>query len=671
MRRSRKGSIALLLIIATAWHPAPALAQTQPAPAVALTLVGQSAWNAPGRPLDMTIRAVNHGDAPLQNLSIILSILAPARARSVYELSLRADATITIFTTSFQQEGSLAPEQTRNFRLRQPLGFLAARHETALYPVKVVLASGDAPVATLRSPMIFLNERQVLALNLAWTWVLSAPVQFRPDGVFLPGSLERDIAPGGTLEAMSRALQRLGPGGVDLAASSVLIGELIRMAHGYRISNPDGSTQTVSEGTAGAADAARVLSALRAVAARPATEVIALPFGDPSLPSLARSGLIHDLPSLLEGGRKLVTSALGASPSSTVSRPPLSQLDPGTLARLAALGTRTVLLDADSLPPSSSPLNNPPVVKLAAGRSMVAAVAPDPGVAAVAAAYPEDPRLAAQAALGDLAAIWRELPGTPGRGVAVLFSEQSALPGAFFAAFAGLVRSSPWLSPGTASRLVATAEPPGHQSLALRPYPALSPVLVGQLQSARASLGQFRQSAAGSSPQADRMEDNLRLSEGSVSLTDPSLGLQFVDSVSRTIRRTYGQVRITSSLVTLASQSGVIPVTIGNDSPYALRADILLTADRRIAFLGGNQRTVTLQRRTQVFTFPVRAQSTGRFPVKVQVLTSSAAPAETITEADMVVRSTAYNRFALFLTIGAALFLMGWWGRRFLPRRKS
>jgi hypothetical protein len=37
----------------------------------------------------------------------------------------------------------------------------------------------------------------------------------------------------------------------------------------------------------------------------------------------------------------------------------------------------------------------------------------------------------------------------------------------------------------------------------------------------------------------------------------------------------------------------------------------------------------------------------------------------------VVVRSTAYNRVALFLTVGAALFLLLWWGRRLLPRKRS
>jgi hypothetical protein len=36
----------------------------------------------------------------------------------------------------------------------------------------------------------------------------------------------------------------------------------------------------------------------------------------------------------------------------------------------------------------------------------------------------------------------------------------------------------------------------------------------------------------------------------------------------------------------------------------------------------------------------------------------------------LVVRSTSYNLVALILVLGAALFLLVWWARRFLPRNR-
>ena len=55
----------------------------------------------------------------------------------------------------------------------------------------------------------------------------------------------------------------------------------------------------------------------------------------------------------------------------------------------------------------------------------------------------------------------------------------------------------------------------------------------------------------------------------------------------------------------------------------------------------------------------------------MRVLVQTPGGEATIVQTQIVVRSTAYNRVALLLTIGAALFLAVWWGRRFLPRRTS
>ena len=64
----------------------------------------------------------------------------------------------------------------------------------------------------------------------------------------------------------------------------------------------------------------------------------------------------------------------------------------------------------------------------------------------------------------------------------------------------------------------------------------------------------------------------------------------------------------------------------------------------------------------------VQAQTTGRFPITVQIL---APQGGLITQSQLIVRSTAYNRVALVVTAGAVLFLLVWWGRRFLPRRAA
>jgi hypothetical protein len=77
---------------------------------------------------------------------------------------------------------------------------------------------------------------------------------------------------------------------------------------------------------------------------------------------------------------------------------------------------------------------------------------------------------------------------------------------------------------------------------------------------------------------------------------------------------------------------------------------------------------VVLDRPITTLAFQVEAQTTGQFPVSVTLATPDG---HVFSERDVVVRSTAYSRVALIVTLGAALFLVLNWGRRFLPGRSG
>src|SRR5438067_5019229 len=112
--------LSLALFIAATLFPLAAtgpraVAQTvTPAPAtpVALRLISQSPWNGPSRPLRLSFAATNEGTTPLSSLVVALTIEAPARSRSVYDLSLTEDATAIILGTPFVETGRLDPGAT-------------------------------------------------------------------------------------------------------------------------------------------------------------------------------------------------------------------------------------------------------------------------------------------------------------------------------------------------------------------------------------------------------------------------------------------------------------------------------------------------------------------------------------------------------------------------------
>jgi hypothetical protein len=167
----------------------------------------------------------------------------------------------------------------------------------------------------------------------------------------------------------------------------------------------------------------------------------------------------------------------------------------------------------------------------------------------------------------------------------------------------------------------------------------------------------------------EQIAGDVLLAESRYLLGREDLALAFVNGARRSVATEFSKIRPPSEslVVTLTSRGGLIPLTIQNEAGYPVRVRIALQSPK-LEFLDGASRSVLLEPPGQHFDFSVRAQTTGRFPVSVEVQTPDGTP---IAASTIVVRSTAYNRVALILTIGAALFLAVWWGRRFLPRRKG
>ena len=71
---------------------------------------------------------------------------------------------------------------------------------------------------------------------------------------------------------------------------------------------------------------------------------------------------------------------------------------------------------------------------------------------------------------------------------------------------------------------------------------------------------------------------------------------------------------------------------------------------------------------TRDIVFDVRLKTTGQFPLRVVVEAPTGRP---VSETTVIVRSTAYSRIALIITVGAALALVLLWARRFFRRTSS
>jgi hypothetical protein len=667
MRRLAPPIACLLLLLL---GPVPGASAQEP-PQVRLTLLSQTPWNSTSqRVVDLRFRAENLGGAPLLELAIGVTLYSRVLTRGAYEQSLETDPFVVIDAETLAREGVIEPGAARDFEVSFALDSPGIdADQSGVYPMKVDLRSAATSVGAIRSPVVFLVREPEVPLRLSWTFVLEHPISFAPDGVFVDDSLAVALGAGGRLNGAIRALIELASlpssPSVEIVVSPVLLTQLGRMRDGYAVSAPDGIVE-VPAGQAGSALAAQALEDLRAIAAAPGIRLTALPFSSPEIPSLYGGGLGRDVGVQLERGRAVVGSFLQATPVPGVLRPPGAALDDLALRGLDAAGVTTLLVGPFTVARTPEPLDltGPATARLDDGT--LAAITPDPSTYAVIAQIaPDDPVRAAQAVLGELAAIWQERPGEE-RGLAIVLGEDLVLPGPFFVPFARGIAGAPWLSTTSPTELLAAFPPPTTSELAAPSLRRFATTYVAALKQARRRVDTLASMLPSDSEEPAQLDTSLLLSEARQFLAEPDEGLVFIDAVRREVDAVLDSLTLdTVSTVTLTSASGGgIPVTVTNGAQDTLRVSVRLVSQHLRETLSADLELAPGA--SETVRFQAQLRSTGRVPVRVQLASPSG---RVIDQETIVVRSTAYNRIALLITIGAALVLLALWARRFLPRR--
>jgi len=646
-------------------------------PAIArLTLVVQSPSNSIQDPvLRLRVRAENLGDATMGDLSFGVALGPPIASRSAYDASLVSGPTLPLFAETRGQEGDLVPGAPREFDLQ--LDLLAAgvsRTDSRIYPLRIDLRSAGQPTgAELRTPVIFLVRRPLQPLEVSWTLDLAPPPAIGPDGRLVDPSLVSRIGAGGDLRAEVDALVVLASGAepapVNVAIEPRFLEELRELADGYAVEGGG----SVAPGEGGAADAAALLRSLREVAASTVVEVSAYPYAAPNLPALLRGGLAQDVTQQIALGDATFRSVLGVRPDDAAVRPPAGALDQATLDQLAASGP-TVLLGQDDTvarQATTDGLTLPPTALLSANVGDVPVVLPDPGVEQLLEAdHAPDPVLGAQAALGELAAVWQEAP-SPGfpRGVAISTAGLH-LPATFWGAFARRVAQAPFLEPVRATRLVQDVPPPpAATSLAEPSSAAFSRDYAEGIKRERRRIDALRSMLVDPSALPVGLGVSLLTAE-SASFVGPgeTAGRRWIDGVDAFTGSVFSAATpTTAQIFTIPAAGGTIPISLGDPGGRQLQVTLQLSSSH-LTFPRGDTRSVRITEPNQIVFFPVEATTTGRATVRVLVRAPSG---RVVTQTNLVVRSTAYNRIALLVTGAAAGMLVLLWARRFLRRPTS
>jgi hypothetical protein len=615
------------------------------------------------------VEATNASEAEIQDLSLVVTIYDALVSRSEFLIALTEDTGVPLVAKTFASDVNLAPSTTGLLTAKLNVDFLEPlSREARVYPVKIELLSGSQRLAELRTPLIFLPQKPKVPLALGWTFVLGNPVNFTSDGTVLGRELERSLAPGGTLRGEVDALHDMSTGTeavpIDVVVSPTLVAALANMQDGYQVLTGNG-IEVVGPQDEGAVAARRTLQQLQDLANSQMVELSTMPYGVPDLPQLERSGLGGDISAQIDRGRAELADR-GIPVVWGAMRPPGSSFDAVTLRALQSSGVETLLVEAGVVEQERQPKGfAPPAVALVSGSAVIA---PDEGLdAIIRGPLPhDDPRLATQVLLGDLASIWLEQPDLPRAG-AMLVSGEQALPVSFFASFIRDTAAAPWLDHASAARLVQRF--PGEVESAYRES-RVKPIPGGYLSRIQESSDLVDQWRSTQPPEGDRrateaaneMLDRILLAQGSYLVQHEPRGLEWLDSVISWIRADFARVRAdTAQIVTLTASGGRIPVRVTNENEYAVSARVELISSR-LRFPAGSARDLTLQAdETRVLIFEAAAQTTGTFPVKVVVLTPSGGQ---MSETAITVRSTAFNRVALLITLSAVIALVVVWARR-------
>jgi uncharacterized protein DUF6049 len=668
-----------LSLLSILWIASPARAQEPPS--AVIRLIGQTAWTTPEKPLlRITLRITNESGSTITDPVVGWTLGPKVTSRVQYETALDEGPVFPASAETVPVLADLAPGASKEVKIRIDTSETGgiAQDDSGVYPVQLELRSQDRPIAAVTTAAIHIFQDPQKRVLFSWWTEVATPVAFGPDGTLIdPGFEEMLQSRSGVVaqvDAMAHLLRTDRSGTpVDAVISPAALDQLRQAEDGYERS--DGTSVPVEAFPARIAN--QTLEKLVEIAGDPRARLHAMPFAAPRLPALLSSGLRADLQAQWQMGDETFERILGKRPDPAVARPPGLAFDQASVDLLEARGVTTILGAADSVerPPQPNDFAPPPAATLRtpSGKS-VSLVLPDPGAQALLAdpGLREDPVLAAQAVLGELATIWREQPVPDAqieRGLALDLSPD--LPAGIWDQVLRRLAGAPFLEPVHAEALSSGVRPrPLPATLGTTTPEGFSPEYVDDLAATSRRVTAFASILVEPATDATLLRRSVLYAEASQYIGNEGSGRIWIDAVNGVngvIDRTFSRLKPdTSRRLTFTSRSGTIPLRMGDPGHRVLNLKVELTSSR-VEFLDGNTRSVRLDQANQVVTFKVEVKAAGLSNIDVFVISPNGA---VLSRSKLAVRSTAVNPTALIITIGAGLVLIGLWSRRLFRRRK-
>lgn len=645
-----------------------------------IRLVSQTPWTTPKEPmLRITLRITNDGGSTIVDPDVGWTLGPKVMSRVQYQAALDEGPVFPASAETIPVLADLSPGASKDVEIVIDTSETGGidQVDSSVYPLQLELRSQDQPIAAVNTAAIHIAQTPRKPVLLSWWTEVATPLAFGPDGRLIDRGFEETLRSRGGVVAQVEALTVMLRGRsdvpIDVIISPATLDQLRQAKDGYERS--DGTS--VPEDALVPRMAAETLDRLREIAGSSEARLHAMPFAAPRLPALLSQGLRSHLEAQWQVGDETFEAALGKQPDSAVARPPGLAFDQASVDLLGARGVTTILGAADSVerPPQLNDYAPLPATTLTttSGQS-ISLLLPDPGVQALLQALPsdpglrEDPVLAAQVVLGELATIWKEIPVPPPdvvRGLALdLFPD---LPTGIWGQVMRRLAKAPFLLRVPASELGPEVRPRPLPSTLEGPAPeGFTPAYGDALAATADRVTAFGTIVEEPATDTDRLRRSMFYAEASQYIDNEGSGRMWIEAVNGAIDRTFAGLRPdTTRVLTFTSRSGTIPLRMGDPGNRVLNVRVEL-ASGRVEFLDGNVRPVRLDQPNQVITFRVEVKAAGPSNIDVFVISPNGA---ILSRSELVVRSTAVNPIALIITGGAGLVLVGLWSRRLFRRR--
>jgi hypothetical protein len=610
-----------------------------------LALLDQAPWVRPGEELRLTLQVT---DAP-SDAVLSLDIHESLDSRSALSNTIDGeDLGEVVANGPSQPWTSLTRTGDGGVQISLTVGDGGAVLDSSgVYPVEVTLSDAGGTVLTRLVTYLLLlpsDPEGFPPLQVALLVEIGAPPALQPDGTVALD--DDDLA---RVDERTQVLTQV-PGNVARSVAPV----------------PETLDALADSGASGQ----ERLQALQI--ATSGHEILARPYGDLDLGSLATTDLLTEVPPAALEGATVVRTHFNTEPRGGIwlTGPTVGQEDIAAIQAISVNGVDNAVVPQEAIASVPGDLPEGPVptapVALAEGGPMALVV--DDSLSER--LQGNEGALDAQRFLAELATIWMTRPAID-RGVVVRIPADADIdPDMVVTALEGLTGSDAVRSVSVSQMFegldpLGGAEQPTVVELAPDEAGADLSGLAIPLRQAQAEVNGLALTLTDRREIAS-VQRSLRIALGSETPDDERRAyIARADDLRSHLADDINAAGIT---ITLTARDGTIPLTITNDSGHDVDVRVRLRSSQ-LEFPGGTELQLTAVPGQTREDIRVRTRTSGAFSLEVEVTS----PDGTIVldEATFTVRSTTVSGVGLLLSGGAGLFLLIWWARHWRSARRS